>query len=87
MFCCICYFYNIFSYLITILFQIKKDPKTGQSKGYGFIRFANYESQVRALSAKHKIDNRVVTVRIPISQVNDSFKLYSYLYLFIFFFQ
>lgn len=49
--------------------QIKKDPKTGQSKGYGFIRFANYESQVRALSAKHKIDNRVVTVRIPISQV------------------
>ncbi|XP_065215918.1 TAR DNA-binding protein 43-like [Planococcus citri] len=51
-----------------LMAMIKKDSKTGQSKGYGFIRFANYESQVRALSAKHKIDNRVVTVRIPISQ-------------------
>lgn len=58
-----------YTFPVCVCAQIKKDPKTGQSKGYGFIRFANYESQVRALSMKHKIDNRAVTVRIPISQV------------------
>ena len=36
-------------------FQVKKDIKTGQSKGFGFIRFSNYESQMRVLAQRHMI--------------------------------
>lgn len=36
--------------------QIKKDLRTGQSKGFGFIRFASYEGQMKALSSRHFID-------------------------------
>lgn len=48
---------------------MKKDAKTGQSKGFGFIRFSNYESQARALSKRHLIDGRWCDVRIPNSKV------------------
>ncbi|EEC17535.1 tar DNA-binding protein, putative [Ixodes scapularis] len=48
--------------------QVKKDPKTGQSKGFGFIRFSSYESQVRALSKRHLIDGRWCDVKIPNSK-------------------
>ena len=36
-------------------FQVKKDIKTGQSKGFGFIRFSSYESQMRVLAQRHMI--------------------------------
>ncbi|ROT71845.1 putative Heterogeneous nuclear ribonucleoprotein A1 [Penaeus vannamei] len=39
--------------------QVKKDPKTGQSKGFGFIRFGNYDTQQRVLSQRHMIDGRL----------------------------
>lgn len=48
--------------------QVKKDAKTGQSKGFGFIRFANYDSQVRVLSQRHLIDGRWCDVKIPNSK-------------------
>lgn len=51
-----------------LMAQVKKDPKTGQSKGFGFIRFSNYESQARALSKRHLIDGRWCDVRIPNSK-------------------
>ena len=38
-----------------VYFQVKKDIKTGQSKGFGFIRFSNYESQMRVLAQRHMI--------------------------------
>lgn len=47
---------------------MKKDTKTGQSKGFGFIRFANYDSQVRVLSQRHLIDGRWCDVKIPNSK-------------------
>ncbi|KAL3223631.1 hypothetical protein MRX96_027301 [Rhipicephalus microplus] len=51
-----------------LMAQVKKDPKTGQSKGFGFIRFSSYESQVRALSKRHLIDGRWCDVKIPNSK-------------------
>lgn len=53
--------------------QVKKDPKTNQSKGFGFIRFGNYETQVRVLSQRHMIDGRLCDVKIPNSKVTHPF--------------
>ena len=50
--------------------QVKKDPKSGQSKGFGFVRFADYESQVKCMNQRHMIDGRWCDVRIPNSKVN-----------------
>jgi len=52
-----------------LMAQVKKDSKTGQSKGFGFIRFANYESQIRVLSQRHLIEGRWCDVKIPNSKV------------------
>ena len=52
-----------------LMAQVKKDAKTGQSKGFGFIRFANYETQMRVLSQRHMIDGRWCDVKIPNSKV------------------
>lgn len=49
--------------------QIKKDLRTGQSKGFGFIRFASYEGQMKALSSRHFIDGRWCDVKVPSSKV------------------
>ncbi|UYV82001.1 TARDBP [Cordylochernes scorpioides] len=51
-----------------LMAQVKKDSNTGQSKGFGFIRFANYESQIRVLSKRHLIDGRWCDVKIPNSK-------------------
>ncbi|KAB7495578.1 TAR DNA-binding protein 43 [Armadillidium nasatum] len=51
-----------------LMAQVKKDPKTGQSKGFGFIRFASYEVQQRVLGQRHMIDGRVCDVKIPNSK-------------------
>lgn len=51
-----------------LMAQVKKDPKTGQSKGFGFIRFGNYETQVRVLAQRHLIDGRLCDVKIPNSK-------------------
>ena len=48
---------------------MKKDIKTGQSKGFGFIRFASYEVQMRVLAQRHMIDGRWCDVKIPNSKV------------------
>ena len=48
--------------------QVKKDPKSGQSKGFGFIRFSTFESQMRVLSQRHMIDGRWCDVKIPNSR-------------------
>jgi len=51
-----------------IMAQIKKDSKTGQSRGYGFIRFDDYDAQKRVLSSRHVIDGRTCDVKIPNSK-------------------
>lgn len=51
-------------------FQVKVDPRTRQSKGFGFIRFADYDSQFKCMSQRHMIDGRWCDVRIPNSKVS-----------------
>ncbi|XP_076318425.1 TAR DNA-binding protein 43-like isoform X2 [Tachypleus tridentatus] len=58
-----------------LMAQVKKDPKTGQSKGFGFMRFGNYESQVRVLSKRHMIDGRWCDVKIPNSKESQATEL------------
>jgi len=48
-----------------LMAQVKKDAKTGKSKGFGFIKFADYETQLRVLSQRHMVDGRHCDVRIP----------------------
>lgn len=50
-----------------VMVQLKKD-KNGSFKGFGFIRFATYASQMRALAQRHNVDGRWVDVRIPNSK-------------------
>uniref|UniRef100_A0A6M2DQ04 TAR DNA-binding protein 43 n=1 Tax=Xenopsylla cheopis TaxID=163159 RepID=A0A6M2DQ04_XENCH len=51
-----------------LMAQVKKDPKSGQSKGYGFVRMASYDAQRRILSQRHMIDGRWCEVRVPNSK-------------------
>ena len=51
-----------------LMAQVKKDIKTGQSKGVGFIRFSSYESQMRVLAQRHMSDGRWCDVKIPNSK-------------------
>ncbi|BFZ23979.1 hypothetical protein BsWGS_27018 [Bradybaena similaris] len=51
-----------------LMVQVKKDPKSGQSKGFGFVRFAEYESQLKCMAQRHMIDGRWCDVRIPNSK-------------------
>lgn len=53
-----------------LMVQIKKDLRTGQSKGFGFVRFASYEGQMKALASRHFIDGRWCDVKVPSSKVN-----------------
>ncbi|XKL59724.1 hypothetical protein PGB90_000740 [Kerria lacca] len=48
--------------------MIKRDQSTGQSKGFGFIRYENYESQIKVLSKRHFISGRWCDVKIPDSK-------------------
>ncbi|KAI9583623.1 hypothetical protein GQX74_005371 [Glossina fuscipes] len=51
-----------------LMTQIKKDMKSGQSKGFGFVRFGSYDVQVRVLSTRHLIDGRWCEVKVPNSK-------------------
>ncbi|WAR11894.1 TADBP-like protein [Mya arenaria] len=48
-----------------VLTQVKRDPRSGQSKGFGFIKFKDYEAQLRCLAARHRIDGRWCEVNLP----------------------
>ncbi|CAG9560837.1 unnamed protein product [Danaus chrysippus] len=55
-----------------LMVQVKRDTKTGLSKGFGFIKFAEYDAQLRALGRRHMIDGRWCDVRIPNSKDGSS---------------
>jgi len=52
-----------------LMAQIKKETKSGQSKGLGFVRFGSYDAQMRVLSNRHLIDGRWCEVKVPNSKV------------------
>jgi len=51
--------------------QIKRDS-AGKSKGYGFIKFKDYDIQQKVVAQRHNIDGRWCDVRIPNSKGGDS---------------
>jgi RNA recognition motif-containing protein len=53
--------------------QIKKDIKTGQSKGFGFVKFTEYEVQMRVVTRRHNIHGRWCDVRVPLSKGEEQF--------------
>ncbi len=51
--------------------QVKTDFKTGKSKGFGFVQFADMETQLKVLAQQiHYIDGRNCQVKIPNSKVS-----------------
>lgn len=50
-------------------FQVKRDVKTGNSKGFGFVRFTDYETQNKVMSQRHMIDGRWCDCKLPNSKV------------------
>ncbi|CRK97850.1 CLUMA_CG011225, isoform B [Clunio marinus] len=50
-----------------LMIQVKKDSK-GHSKGFGFVRFASYECQLRVLGQRHLVDGRWCEVKVPNSK-------------------
>ncbi|XP_069466050.1 TAR DNA-binding protein 43-like isoform X3 [Ambystoma mexicanum] len=51
-----------------VMAQVKKDAKTGNSKGFGFVRFTEYETQVKVMSQRHMIDGRWCDCKFPNSK-------------------
>lgn len=57
-------------YYWLLFFQVKRDAKTGNSKGFGFVRFTEYEAQEKVISQRHMIDGRWCDCKLPNSKVN-----------------
>ncbi|KAM6976678.1 TAR DNA binding protein, like isoform 1-T1 [Aplochiton taeniatus] len=51
-----------------IMVQVKRDVKTGNSKGFGFVRFTEYETQTKVISQRHMIDGRWCDCKLPNSK-------------------
>uniref|UniRef100_A0A2K6B352 RRM domain-containing protein n=1 Tax=Macaca nemestrina TaxID=9545 RepID=A0A2K6B352_MACNE len=51
-----------------LMVQIKKDTKTGHSKGFGFVCFMAYETQVKVMSQQHMIDEQWCDHKLPNSK-------------------
>ena len=52
--------------------EIKRDSHTGKSKGFGFIHFKDFDSQIQVLTKKHFIGGRLCEVKIPNEKVSIS---------------
>ncbi|KAK7878597.1 hypothetical protein WMY93_030433 [Mugilogobius chulae] len=51
-----------------IMVQVKRDTATGNSKGFGFVRFTDYEVQTKVISQRHMIDGRWCDCKLPNSK-------------------
>ncbi|XP_037390824.1 TAR DNA-binding protein 43 isoform X1 [Pygocentrus nattereri] len=51
-----------------IMAQVKRDVKTGNSKGFGFVRFADWETQNKVINQRHMIDGRWCDCKLPNSK-------------------
>lgn len=48
---------------------MKRDAKTGNSKGFGFVRFTDWETQGKVITQRHMIDGRWCDCKLPNSKV------------------
>ncbi|XP_017335059.1 TAR DNA-binding protein 43 isoform X1 [Ictalurus punctatus] len=51
-----------------IMVQVKRDAKTGNSKGFGFVRFTDWEAQGKVITQRHMIDGRWCDCKLPNSK-------------------
>lgn len=51
-----------------LMVQLKKRPGSGESKGFGFVRFADKEVEKKVLLQRHMIDGRWCDIKVPDSQ-------------------
>lgn len=54
---------------VSVSLQVKRDLKTGNSKGFGFVRFTDYETQIKVIAQRHLIDGRWCDCKLPNSKV------------------
>lgn len=59
-----------FFFFFFFKFQVKREGRTGSSKGFGFVRFAEYDAQEKVISQRHMIDGRWCDCKFPNSKVN-----------------
>ncbi|KAG7521490.1 TAR DNA-binding protein 43 isoform X2 [Solea senegalensis] len=52
-----------------IMVQVKRDAKNGNSKGFGFVRFTDYETQTKVIAQRHMIDGRWCDCKLPNSRM------------------
>lgn len=57
----------LFNFICSL--QVKRDLKTGNSKGFGFVRFTDYETQIKVIAQRHLIDGRWCDCKLPNSKV------------------
>uniref|UniRef100_A0A914WL17 RRM domain-containing protein n=1 Tax=Plectus sambesii TaxID=2011161 RepID=A0A914WL17_9BILA len=54
-----------------VVSEVKSDFKSGKSKGFGFVQFVDYDSQLKVLAQQvHYIDGRSCQVKIPNSKAD-----------------
>ncbi|KAF6016914.1 hypothetical protein EB796_024782 [Bugula neritina] len=53
-----------------LMTQIKRDHDSQRSKGFGFIRMADYDAQIKILSQRHMVCGRWCEVKLPNSNTN-----------------
>jgi len=51
-----------------MMIQLKKRPGSGESKGFGFIKFSDKDVEKKVLLQRHMIDGRWCDIKIPESQ-------------------
>ncbi|CAF1213007.1 unnamed protein product [Didymodactylos carnosus] len=59
---------NYFAQFGELVFTEIKRDSNGKSRGFGFIRFKNLDSQLMVLNKRHHIDGRTCDVKIPDSK-------------------
>lgn len=55
--------------------QVKID-RNGKSRGFGFVRFIDYDNQLKAMQERHKIDGRACDVSVPPNAKNAISKVF-----------
>ena len=60
---------QVFFTTFVLFCKVKRDTATGNSKGFGFVRFTDYETQTKVVSQRHMIDGRWCDCKLPNSKV------------------
>ena len=68
-------------YLFFLFLQVKRDAKTGNSKGFGFVRFTEYEVQDKVVQQRHMIDGRWCDCKLPNSKARKILLLLTLFYM------